>query len=177
VPTSDGGFIIAGRIDNKETGRDAFIIKTDSSGREEWSIPVGGAKDDIGTSIIEGDNASYVFAGITSSKGHGSEDAWLVKLQMHGKNAAHPKNSALIMNASQRDESIIFSNSAANISEDIAFQIKQDMSSHIANEADLNISENDSFGNSSGNRSDNKANDTDYLPRRTIYDIEKIFNV
>ena len=85
-PTSDGGFIIIGRVDNDETGRDALIIKTDSIGREEWALPLGGPRDDIGTSIVESRDGSYVFAGITDSQGFGAEDAWLVKLRTEAMN-------------------------------------------------------------------------------------------
>ena len=79
--TADGGYIIAGRIDNKETGRDALIIKTDSTGREEWSMTLGGSADDIGTFVIQNKDGSYTMAGITSSYGLGREDAWLVKIR------------------------------------------------------------------------------------------------
>ena len=79
--TEDGGFVIAGRIDNKKTGRDALIIKTDSTGREEWSKTLGGSADDIGTFVIQSRDGSYMLAGITSSLGLGREDAWLVKIR------------------------------------------------------------------------------------------------
>ena len=79
--TNDGGYIIAGRIDNKKTGRDALIIKTDSTGREEWSMILGGSCDDIGTYVIQSRDGSYTMAGITSSYGQGREDAWLVKIR------------------------------------------------------------------------------------------------
>jgi hypothetical protein len=179
-PTSDGGFIIAGRIDNKESGRDAFIVKTDSIGREEWSKPFGGIRDDIGTSVIEGSDGSYVFAGVTSSEGQGAEDAWLVKLQRDAKNginAANLNNSNLIMNAAPQYKSEISSNPATNISKDMVFEITQDMGSNITNDVDLDIAQNNFFSNLSGNKSSNKANDTDFMSRRTISDIEKIFNI
>ncbi|MDD1762604.1 MAG: hypothetical protein LUQ59_10265 [Methanothrix sp.] len=79
--TDDGGFIIAGRVDNKETGRDALIIKTNSIGIMEWSIAFGGCSDDIGTFAIQRRDGSYMLAGITSSFGLGREDAWLVKIR------------------------------------------------------------------------------------------------
>ncbi|MDD4093226.1 MAG: hypothetical protein PHF94_01260 [Methanothrix sp.] len=79
--TDDGGFIIAGRVDNKETGRDALIIKTNSIGIMEWSITLGGSSDDIGTFAIQRRDGSYMMAGITSSFGLGREDAWLVKIR------------------------------------------------------------------------------------------------
>jgi hypothetical protein len=79
--TVDGGFVIAGRIDSEKTGRDALIIKTDSAGREDWSMILGGSADDIGTFVIQSRDGSYILAGITSSQGSGREDAWLVKVR------------------------------------------------------------------------------------------------
>jgi hypothetical protein len=79
--TKEGGYIIAGRIDNKKTGRDALIIKTDSTGRIEWSMTLGGSYDDIGTFAIQSKDGSYTMAGITSSYGLGREDVWLVKIR------------------------------------------------------------------------------------------------
>ncbi len=79
-PTADGGFIMAGRMDSRESGRDALLIKTDSSGREEWTRLVGGRGDDIGTSAVQCSDGGYALAGITGSFGAGAEDAWLVKL-------------------------------------------------------------------------------------------------
>ncbi len=149
-PTSDGGFIIAGRIDDKESGRDAFIVKTDSIGREEWSKPFGGARDDIGTSVIESNDSSYIFAGITSSEGYGAEDAWLVKLHRDAKNSineADLKKSKLILNATLQDESLVSPNSRTNVSKDLAFRITRDVNSNITNDIELDLSQNNSFSN------------------------------
>ena len=79
--TDDGGYIIVGRIDDTKTGRDALLIKTDSTGSEEWSMTLGGSCDDIGTFVVQSGDGSYTLAGITSSYGLGREDAWLVKIR------------------------------------------------------------------------------------------------
>jgi len=79
--TAEGGYIIAGRVDNKDTGRDALIIKADFAGRDEWSMILGGSADDIGTFVIQNKDGSYTMAGITDSYGLGREDAWLVKIR------------------------------------------------------------------------------------------------
>jgi hypothetical protein len=101
--TKDGGFIIAGRIDNKKTGRDALIIKTDSKGSEEWSMTLGGSLDDIGTFAIQSRDGSYTMAGITGSYGQGREDAWLVKIQ---EGTPGKENETLMQN-------LVFPNSAS----------------------------------------------------------------
>lgn len=79
--TGDGGFIIAGRIDDELTGRDALLIGTDSTGREKWSLRAGGSQDDIGTFVSCAADGGYLMAGITSSFGMGREDAWLVRIE------------------------------------------------------------------------------------------------
>ncbi|HUI40179.1 MAG TPA: hypothetical protein VLY86_04570 [Methanothrix sp.] len=80
---SDGGFIIGGHLESKESGMDALLIKTDSSGVEEWALRLGGPADDTGTAVVE-NGGDFVLAGITSSAGAGAEDAWLVKVKEYG---------------------------------------------------------------------------------------------
>ncbi len=80
-PTSDGGYIIAGRVDDRVRGRDALVIKVDFSGEEQWLMQLGGLGDDIGTFAIQSTDGSYMMAGITSSFGMGREDAWLLKIR------------------------------------------------------------------------------------------------
>jgi hypothetical protein len=80
--TMDGGFVIGGRIDNADSGRDALIIKTNSAGLEEWRRVLGGKREDLGSYAIQNRQGDYILAGITSSFGSGSEDVWLVKLAL-----------------------------------------------------------------------------------------------
>ncbi len=80
-PALDGGFIIAGRIESEGSGRDALLIKTDSSGRAQWVLRLRGQGDDIGTCAVQSSDGGYVLAGITDSFGNGAEDAWLVKIR------------------------------------------------------------------------------------------------
>ncbi|MGB4087344.1 hypothetical protein [Methanothrix sp.] len=78
--TADGGFVIGGRIDREESGRDGLIIKTNSAGEEMSRLVLGGMKDDICSFVIQNRKGDYILAGITSSYGSGAEDAWLVKV-------------------------------------------------------------------------------------------------
>ena len=53
---------------------DAWLIKIDSSGNEEWNMTFGGSGEDHVHSLIEAIDGSYVLAGGTQSGG-----AWLIE--------------------------------------------------------------------------------------------------
>jgi hypothetical protein len=80
--TADGGFILAGHIETKDAGKDAWLVKTDAFGIEQWEMLLGGPGQDMATSIAQSDDGNYVVAGITSSYGAGAEDAWLAKVRL-----------------------------------------------------------------------------------------------
>lgn len=110
-PTKDGGFIISGRIDSKESGRDALIIKTDSMGGEEWRKIPGGRADDIGTFAVQNRDGDYVLAGITSSFGSGSEDAWLIKMQTE---LLAPEDAARLQNLTRSFQGMVLAPTPGN---------------------------------------------------------------
>jgi len=50
--TGDGGYIFAGHTRSFGSGgRDFYLVKTDSQGREEWNRTLGGSQDDWGLSV------------------------------------------------------------------------------------------------------------------------------
>ena len=104
--TADGGVILAGSSDSYAffdksentieylfvPSTDFWVVKLDSLGIIEWENTIGGAYSDVPTSIIESTNG-YIIAGSSTSniiygdkinKGYGSNDMWIVYLDLAG---------------------------------------------------------------------------------------------
>ena len=77
--TSDGGYVVVGFIKFDSGDYDAWLIKTDSLGNEEWNRTFGGIKNDYGHSVQQTSDGGYAIAGCTASFGAGKLDAWLIK--------------------------------------------------------------------------------------------------
>ena len=87
LQTSDGGYILAGyTIEYKDDSLyyDAYVVKTDSSGKELWNKEYGGNENDLIISIFQTSDGGYILAGKTESYGAGMADAWLVKIDSDG---------------------------------------------------------------------------------------------
>lgn len=83
--TVDGGFIIAAETNSIGNGGiDAYLIKTDASGNEEWAEFYGGGQDDRVFSVQQTPDSGYVTVGITYSFGAGDRDAYLLKTNASG---------------------------------------------------------------------------------------------
>ena len=81
LQTSDGGYVLTGKTRPTEDGKwDAWLVKTDSNGNEEWNKTFGGADDDEVFSVLQTSDGRYILAGKTYPPGSDSVDAWLVKL-------------------------------------------------------------------------------------------------
>jgi len=87
--TSDNGYIIVGYtyIDFYDSTRnkDVIIVKTDSSGIEQWRRYFGGAMDDFASSVKQDNQGNYLISATTNSFGVGSEsNMYLIKLDSIG---------------------------------------------------------------------------------------------
>jgi hypothetical protein len=79
--TPDDGCIMAGNtMSFGAGGRDAWLVKVDSSGNKLWEKVLGGAGDDYATSVCQTSDGGYIVAGYTGSFGSGGNDFWLIKL-------------------------------------------------------------------------------------------------
>jgi len=82
---SDGGYVIAATTSCYGAGSyDAWLIKTDADGIQEWSRTFGTTNDDYGRSAIQTSDGGYVITGYTFSYGDGSANAWLIKTDTSG---------------------------------------------------------------------------------------------
>jgi len=82
VETSDGGFALTGFTESFGSGdNDAWLIKTDENGNEDFNKTFGGEFSDSAESMIKTSDGGYALAGITESFGSG---AWLVKTDSDG---------------------------------------------------------------------------------------------
>ena len=83
--TSESGYIIAGRTDPYAgASADAWLIKTDSNGVEEWNRTFGTEACEYAASVQQTSDGGYIIAGRTSSYDAGVVDAWLIKTDSNG---------------------------------------------------------------------------------------------
>jgi hypothetical protein len=86
VETSDGGYALAGCTESFGAGGyDFWLVKTNSTGHEQWNQTYGGTNDDLAWSMVETSDGGYALAGAKNySPGTGSSDFWLVKTNSIG---------------------------------------------------------------------------------------------
>jgi hypothetical protein len=80
--TSDGGYILVGETYSYGAGSiDAWLVKTNSNGNEQWNKTFGGTKTDRASSVQQTSDDGYILVGETYSYGAGNADFWLIKVK------------------------------------------------------------------------------------------------
>ncbi|WP_426481937.1 T9SS type A sorting domain-containing protein [Chryseobacterium sp. R2ACT005] len=96
VTTQDGGFLLAGTsysgkgLDKKEDskgGSDIWLIRINEFGDELWQKTLGSSSDEEARAVIQTTDLGFFVAGNVqnSSKGYGSKDVLITKLDKDGK--------------------------------------------------------------------------------------------
>ena len=68
IKTSDGGYAVVGRTDNTRGKKmNAWLLKLDVGGNQQWQENYGGADFDYGTSVVQTANEQYILVGSTLS--------------------------------------------------------------------------------------------------------------
>lgn len=83
--TLDNGYIITGSTSSMGVGNtDMYLLKLDSMGQIKFQTTFGNANNDIGKSVIQLIDSSYIMVGYTNSIGFGGYDVFLVKADKNG---------------------------------------------------------------------------------------------
>lgn len=84
--TADGGLVLAGAGGDVPNHHfEAYLIRVDGTGTPLWQQTFGGTGDEVARCVRQRSEGGFILAGSTTSKGGGSLDAYLVKLDGSGR--------------------------------------------------------------------------------------------
>jgi hypothetical protein len=101
VPTSDRGYLMAGKVVNKFTGvKNACLVKTDSVGNINWAKMYGGSNDDEFSDVYSVSNYERTAIGTTRSFNSNNKEIFIVSTDFNNniswsKSIGSPTNNDL----------------------------------------------------------------------------------
>jgi hypothetical protein len=85
IQTSDGGYLLTGKIKVPDGDYNLWLLKLDEKGDSVWSKSIGGSLYESGTSIIQVSDESYFISGQADELPDQEHiDAWLLKFDNKG---------------------------------------------------------------------------------------------
>lgn len=84
VPTSDGGYAVAGVTWPSNDSGHFWIFKINASGNVQWNRTYGGPHNDNAWSLVGTSDGGYAITGFTNNFGLGDSDFWLIKTDTSG---------------------------------------------------------------------------------------------
>jgi hypothetical protein len=82
----DGGFIVSGDTESGGDGPfDGWVIRLDADGNAVWERTYGGTGRDEARFVDVLSDGGFAVAGLTTSRGAGDEDAWILRLDATGE--------------------------------------------------------------------------------------------
>ena len=85
VLTSDGGALLGGYTESKGAGNgDMYLVRVDADGNKLWDKTFGGKNSDQINSLVLTSDGGALLGGFTESKGDGSGDMYLVRVDADG---------------------------------------------------------------------------------------------
>jgi regulation of enolase protein 1 (concanavalin A-like superfamily) len=82
IRVSDGGFLVIGQTES--FGNGAWVIRTDSDGRERWNRTFGKRGTDSFNAVIEMRGGGFALAGTSDAFSNKGQGAWLVRIDAQG---------------------------------------------------------------------------------------------
>ncbi len=70
VLTADGGYALAGMSRSYGPWEQAWLVKTDGAGKQEWEKHFGGSDEEWAYGLLQTANEGYILIGTTSGNGH-----------------------------------------------------------------------------------------------------------
>ncbi|MEP3225734.1 MAG: hypothetical protein ABJO01_07155 [Parasphingorhabdus sp.] len=82
---TDGNFLMLGNQFSENNGRyNLWLVKLDPAGNILWQKNYGGERNEYARSIMATPDGNFLISGATESKGAGSFDVWLLKIDGEG---------------------------------------------------------------------------------------------